>query len=173
MSNKKPEELIDQIFNEIAAGLLDSETTAQFQKRISETFSATNVGNLINHGVDTVVKYVGPEAQYSGFERPSEIKDGFSYVQNELSMIRYDMRKRGAFRDGHQEALRLYYQQMLSNKKKIQALVPIIKEELKRRKDTMAKRDRYGEGYVAALEVLLNILNDAKLFMMNKVRNSL
>lgn len=173
MSNKRPEELIDQIFNEIAAGLLDSETVAQFQKRVNETFSATNVGNLINHGVDTVAKYVGPEAQYSGFDQPSEIKDGFTYVQNELSMIRYDMRKRGAYRDGHQAALRLYYQQMLSNKTKIQTLVPTIKKELKLRKDTMAKRDRYGEGYVAALEDLLQIFKDAKLYMMDKVRNSL
>ena len=62
---------------------------------------------------------------------------------------------------------------MLSNKTKIQTLVPTIKKELKLRKDTMAKRDRYGEGYVAALEDLLQIFKDAKLYMMDKVRNSL
>ena len=173
MINKKTEEMIDEIFNEIASGIIDSETVAQFQKRVNETFSKSNVGNLINHGVDTVTKYVGPEAQYSGFDQPSEVNNGFTYVQNELSMIRYDMRKRGAYRDGHQAALRLYYQQMLSNKTKIQTLVPTIKKELKLRKDTMAKRDRFGEGYVAALEDLLEILNDAKLYMMDKVRNSL
>ena len=174
--SKKNEELLDQIFNDIASGIFDSETTAQFQKRIQETFTKSgyaSVGELINHGVDTVSKYVGPNAQYSGFDKPLEINNGFTFVQNELSMIRYDMRKRGAFRDGHQEALRLYYQQMISHKTHIQSLVPIIQEELVRRKESMPKRDRYGEGYIAGLEDLLRILDDAKKYMMNKVLNSL
>ena len=174
--NRRNEEMLDQIFNDIASGIFDSETTADFQRRLSDTLAKngySNVSDLINHGVDTVAKYVGPNAQFSGFEKPTEINNGFTYVQNELAMIRYDMRKRGVFRDGHQEALRLYYQQMLSNKKNIQALVPIIQEELKRRKERMPKRDRYGEGYITGLEDLLRILEDAKKFMMNKVRNSL
>lgn len=176
MTQRVNEEMLDQIFSDIASGILDSETTAQFQRRLTETLARSgysNVGDLINHGVDTVAKYVGPNAQYSGFEKPTNIIDGFSFVENELSMIRYDMRKRGVYRDGHQEALRLYHAQMLSNKKNIQALVPVIKEELERRKERMPKRDRYGEGYIAGLEDLLRILEDAKKFMMNKVRNSL
>lgn len=176
MTHKRNEEMLDEIFNEIASGIFDSETTAQFQRRLTESLSKSGlgtVGDLINHSVDTVAKYVGPNAQYSGFQKPTVIDNGFTFVQNELSMIRYDMRKRGVFRDGHQEALRLYYQQMLSNKKNIQALVPIIQEELKRRKERMPKRDRYGEGYITGLEDLLRILDDAKKYMMNKVRNSL
>lgn len=176
MTHKRNEELLDEIFNDIAKGIFDSETPANFQRRLTETLEKSgygNVGDLINHGVDTVAKYVGPSAQYSGFEKPDRVENGFTFVQNELSMIRYDMRKRGVFRDGHQEALRLYYQQMLSSKKNIQALVPIIQDELKRRKERMPKRDRYGEGYVAGLEDLLRILEDAKKFMMNKVRNAL
>ena len=109
--NKRNEEMLDQIFNDIASGIFDSETTADFQRRLTESLArsgSSNVGDLINHGVDTVAKYVGPNAQYSGFEKPSQITNGFTFVENELSMIRYDMRKRGVFRDGHQEALRLY-----------------------------------------------------------------
>ncbi len=173
---RKSEEMLDQIFNDIASGIFDSESTADFQRRLTDSLERSGygtVGDLINHGVDTVNKYVGPEAQFSGFQKPSRIVDGFTFVQNELSMLRYDMRRRGAFRDGHQEALRLYYQQMLSNPKKIQALVPGMKEELERRKERLMKRDRYGEGYVAGLEDLLRILEDSKKYMMNKVRNAL
>lgn len=179
-NQKKPEDFLDDFFNEISSGLADLESTSDFAKRMKDSVQDSlnkngfqNLGDLISQSVDSAVRYVSPSAMNSGFDKPEKINDGFSFVQNELSSIRYDMRRRGAFRDGHQEALRVYFAQMQDAKKNLQTFVDIIRADLKERKKNMSRRDRFGEGYIAGLEDLLRILKAEKKFMMQKVRNDL
>lgn len=179
-SNKKSEDLLEGFFKEITEDMTSSESPSDFARRMQDSVQESlqkngyqDISDLITKSVESAVRYVGPEAGLSGYQRPERVKDGFTFVQNELAQIRYDMRKRGAFRDGHQEALRVYFEQMEESRKNLQAFEEIIRSDLKERKKRMKKRDRYGEGYNAALEDLLRILGDAKKFMMQRVKNDL
>lgn len=142
MANKKPEDFLDDFFNEISSGITNNnESAADFAKRMQTSVQESlekngykDFSDLITKSVDTAVRYMGPQAQGSGFERPEKVYDGFTYMQNELAMIRYDMRRRGAFRDGHQEALRVYFGQMESARKNFQVFYDVIKKDLKQRK---------------------------------------
>jgi len=180
VSNKKNEDFLEGFFEEITEGLNDLESASDFAKRMQDSVQSSfersgyqDLGDFISKSVQSAVRFVGPDAVNSGFSKPERIKDGLTFIQNELSKIRYDMRRRGAFRDGHQEALRTYFSQMEESRKNLQAFEAIIQADFKERKKKMSKRDRYGEGYLAGLEDLLRILRDAKKYMMQKVRNDL
>ena len=135
MPDQKPEDVLDAFFREISSEETSfTESSNDFGKRIQASIQESlqrhgydDLGDLITKTMDSAVRYVGPQAAVSEISAPPKVKDGFTYVQNELSKVRYDMRHRGAFRDGHQAALQTYFSQMQEATKNIKFLEePII-----------------------------------------------
>lgn len=190
MAKKNTDDFLDGFFNEISNDLNGNESVEEFAKRVhtsveTDIFSDLtqkmndslhksgydNLGDLINYGMDTAMRYVGPKAQDSGFEKPSQVVDAFTYIQNELANVRYEMLKRGAYKDGHQEALRTYFGQMEANRQHVLDFQKIIKNDMKARKKRKGSRnERFEEGYIEAMEELIRIVKDAKVYMMQKVK---
>lgn len=178
MANKKrSEDYLDAFFNEITSGVKENESASDFARRMQDSSETKKTydqfADLLTKGVDTAMRYMGPNAQDSGFERPNAISDGFTFVQNELAMIRYDMRRRGAFKDGHQEALRKYYAQMQACRQHFISLEKAVKGEIKARQKRKESHDRFAEGYDTGLKDLLRIFEDAKVYMMRRIQNDL
>lgn len=170
------EEYLDDFFNEID----NAESAVDFAKRVQDTVQTSfeksgyrDLGELISKGVDSAFRYVGPGVETSGFAKPEKVVDGLSYVQNQLAEIHYDMRRRGAFRDGHLAALKSYYQQMEESKGGLLFFEKMIRDDLASRKKRVSRHDRYEEGYCAGLEDLINILRDTRQYLMNRVRHDL
>lgn len=197
MAKNKNDDFLEGFFNEISNDLNSNESVEEFAQRIhkkenSDIFTEftqkmkeevndslykngyNNLTDLINKGMDTALKYMGPEAEKSGFVKPDKVKDSFTFIQNELAMVRYDMWKRGAYKDGHQEALRTYFAQMEIDKKQVIGFEKILRHDLKvRKKRKKSKNERFEEGYIDALEDLIRMVKDAKMYMMRKVKTDL
>lgn len=197
MAKNKNDDFLEGFFNEISNDLNSNESVEEFAQRIhkkenSDIFTDftqkmkeevsdslhkngyNNLTDLINKGMDTALKYMGPEAEKSGFAKPDKVKDSFTFIQNELAMVRYDMWKRGSYKDGHQEALRTYFAQMEIDKKQVIGFEKILRHDLKaRKKRKKSKNERFEEGYIDALEDLIRMVKDAKMYMMRKVKTDL
>lgn len=185
MTSKKPEDYLDDFFNEIVNDEKLSESVDEFTKRMKTSvndFAAKSerYTDTINKGVSTAfdylnraIDYMDPKGSANEFQKPKEVINGITFVENELANIRYDIAHRGTYRDGHQEALRVYLAQMKRSPNNLLMFEKNIKEELKQRKKQKKHNERFFEGYNEGLEALLRILKDMKKFLMTQVQNDL
>lgn len=177
-SKKSPEDYLDDFFNEVGDNL---ESAGDFAKRVKKelnsSFESKRYGeqltDLLNQSLDTAKRYIGAEAEQSGFSKPEKIQDGFSFVQNELANISYELRRRGSYKDGHQKALRQYYLLMEQDPKCFLRVEAMIQSDLAEKKEGHRRKDRFNEGYIAGLNALLHILKEAKIFMFQRVQQDL
>lgn len=185
MTSKKPEDYLDDFFNEIVNDEKISETVDEFSQRVKTsvndfTAKSEQYTDTINKGVSTAFSYLNramdymdPKGSANEFQKPQAVINGITFVENELANIRYDIAHRGTYRDGHQEALRVYFAQMSRSPQNLLRFEKNIREDLKQRRKQKKHNDRFFEGYNEGLEAMIRILNDMKRFLMTQVQNDL
>lgn len=170
MNNKQmPEEFLDQFFDEIINGTQDSVSARDFSQRMSSTIRQKGFDSL-NKVIDEATKQ---KDNFSNIAAPPMVKDGYTFVQNEMALYRYDTRHQGLYKDGHQQAFKNYLDQFNQNPKMIQTFRSMIKHDIRQRQRSSSSNDRYTEGYIDGLKELVSFIKRAQTYMMDKVRMDL
>lgn len=167
-----PEEFLDQFFDEIINGTQDGVSAKEFNQRMTSKVRQSGFDTL-NKVIDEATKKAEQYSQFSNIEAPKVVNDGFTFVQNELALFRYDLSHRGMYRDGHQQAFVNYFNQFKENPNLIQTYRSVIKSDIRQRQRKTSNNDRFSAGYIDGLKDLVSILKRAQTYMMNKVRMDL
>lgn len=176
--SKPNDEQLDDFFKSIDDNL---ESLADFSQNIKQKLDDSlqksgyaSWSEMFEKGLDALTRQVSPLSGQTDFNAPKAIVDRSTFIQGELAKIRYDMRHRGAFRDGHLTALHQYASQLLESNLDTHYLRHILHGEIQRQeKNRSHRRDRYQEGYKQALKDLIEIINNSDIYMMSKVRDEL
>lgn len=186
MSKKKNNlfDSIDDLFN-----TLNSEETA---KAITDTVS--NVGSEIKHSINESLKKNGydnfgeyinanfssskerrrPQARRA-YQTRRNFDSRYEYFMDALMSVHYDLKYRGYFKEGHQEAIHTYLVLAENYKTNLDALNLRLRNEIKDLKAVMRKqkKDAWNEGYLNGLEYIGRSLKNSKVYMMNKIQMEL
>ena len=177
MNKKMSDDLFDEFFSEIER-TVNPESLNEFTKKINEQVNSSlkssgyqDFNSVFNYGMDIARRNI--TGSQTLFQAPKMVVDRQSFIQNELSKIRYDMRKRGAYREGHEAALKVSYGWIIQFENESFLALREVKAAIKQAKKNRRKNDRYDEGYIDGLKDVRNILIESDHFMMSKVRFSL
>lgn len=175
---------IDDLFN-----TLNSEETA---KAITDT--VTNVGSEIKYSINESLKKNGydnfgelinanlggsknrkrPQARRA-YQTRRNFDSRYDYFMDALMSVHYDLKYRGYFKEGHQEAIHTYLVLAENYKTNLDALNLRLRNEIKDLKAVMRKKkkDAWNEGYLNGLEYIGRSLKNSKVYMMNKIQMEL
>lgn len=175
---KPKDDQLDDFFKNVDDNL---ESLADFSQSIKQKLDDSlqksgyqSWSEMLEKSIDSITKQVSFQSGQSDFNAPKAIVDRSTFIQNELSKIRYNMRHRGAFRDGHLNALHQYAGHLLESRLDTQYFRGILNGEIVRLEQKRSRRrDRYQEGFVQALKDIIEILNNSDIYMMSKVREEL
>lgn len=186
MSKKKNDlfDAIDDLFN-----TLNSEETA---KAITDTVNHVGVGikqsineSLKKNGYDNFSEYINanfnsskerkqPQARHA-YQTRRNFDSRYDYFMDALMNVHYDLKYRGYFKEGHQEAIHTYLILAENYKTNLDALNLRLRSEVKDLKTAMRKqkKDPWNEGYLNGLEYISRSLKNSKVYMMNKIQMEL
>ncbi len=183
MSKRKNDlfDSIDEIFNSVNAkenAKAFNETVNSVGKEIKSSINES----LKQNGYDNINEYIRANFTSSAKQtkRPSERKvyqtrrsfeNRYDYFMDALMSVRYDLKYRGYFKEGHQEAIHTYLLLAEKYKSNLDALNIRLKNEIRDLKITMRKqkKDAWNEGYLNGLEYIAKSIKNSKVYMMGKI----
>lgn len=175
---------IDDLFNKITSEEAIISGIKTVTKTVESVGKEINRGineSLKNKGYDNLGEYIQAEMSSKKREKPTpktsfrsraQLNDRYTFFVDALEHVTYDLKYRGLYREGHQEAIKNYLEiaksyvnDMSSLQKRL--IVDLKDMQLEVRKE---KRNRWNEGYLNGLQFISHSLQNSKLHMMSKIK---
>lgn len=172
-------DFIDQLFDRLQSGDFVNKTVNEFGNEVKNTIDRS----VKNQGYDNIQDMVSSAIKSKPSEKPgagdnypnrNDFKNRYEYLIGSLQNVHYDSRYRGFYRDGHQEAIKKCVSYLHEKRINLDEIEDYITDEIHEyRRSRRKKRDKYLDGYLDGLMLFKDKLADSKLFIMNKIKNSL
>lgn len=175
---------IDDLFNtlnseETAKAITDTVTNvgSEIKHSINESLKKNgydNFGELINANIGSSKEHRRPQARRA-YQTRRNFESRYDYFMDALMSVHYDLKYRGYFKEGHQEAIHTYLILAENYKTNLDALNLRLRNEIRDLKAAMRKqkKDAWNEGYLNGLEYIGRSLKNSKVYMMNKIQMEL
>lgn len=174
MANRKKDvfDQIDEMFSEINGEQIVSEII----KGVDNVSSTINEA-LKNNGYDNVTEFYQGAIRDKKGKRPTprtafkQYTSRIAYIEDALSNINYEIKFRGYYREGHQEAVTNALKYLPNYQNNLDQLYKRIQQEANQTRTQMRnrKRDAYASGYLNGCEYVMKVLHQSKMFMMQQV----
>lgn len=167
--------------------------------QIDDLFSQLNGEQIVDDiikGVDTVSTSINEALKNNGYDNMNEFYQGairdqkgrkpmpkssfrkydsrVAYVKDTLSHIEYEIKYRGYYREGHQEACMNALRYLDSYHNDLDLLASRVKQEANQTRIHMRNRkDAYSSGYINGCEYVLSAIEKSKKMMMQEILHEL
>lgn len=132
-----------------------------------------NMSELLTDGIDRAFGKRKAEKPYSTHSH-NVITTRYEYMKQIMSNIQYGRRYRGYYRDGYENVIVTYLQELETYKDDLEFFESSIRHELaKVAKNVRSSRNKYREGQKDALEYILSELHYSKSQIMRKIQREL
>lgn len=182
MSQKEKDifESIDSLFTELNKA---SANINEFGKKVqskSETISKGINESLKQNGYDNIKEFIDGEVLDKKGQKPElnlklkEITSRYEFIQESLSHVTYDIKYRGYFKEGHQEAIQHGLALLEDYRNDLDSLSERIHEQLNEFKHHRTKqKDAYTNGYIQGCKLMIKTIQKSKVKMIQKVLKEL
>ena len=155
---------------------LADQTISTVKDNVDESLKKSgydNMGELLSDGIDRAFGKRKPEKPYSTHSH-NVITTRFDYMKQVMSNIQYGRRYRGYYRDGYENVITTYLQELETYKDDLEFFESSIRHELSKvAKNVRNSRNKYREGQKDALEYILSELHYSQSQIMRKIQREL
>ncbi len=173
--NKDLFDTIDEYFSQINAAEIAQKVTEGVDS-LSEKISSSIEESLKNNGYNNLNEFFEGEIKDRKGKKPSYskfLKDYSSrmdYVKEAMANVDYEIKFRGYFKDGHQQALKDIDELLDRYANDLDALHGRIKEQIKEiRRHQSQYNSSYTSGYIEGCEYVQKAIQRSKQMMMKKI----
>lgn len=176
-NNKDLFDTIDDYFSQINGEEIAQKVSSSVNN-ISKNISETIEDSLKNNGYNNFSEFVDGEFRYKKGSKPhfskflKEYSSRLEYVREAISSVEYEIKYRGYFKEGHQEALhdiQLLLDSYTNNLDDLEKRIKAQIKEIKLRSSHYKKA--YVNGYINGCEYVQKAIHRSKRFMMDKILN--
>lgn len=155
---------------------LVDQTTEQVTENIDESLKKNgydNITDLVSEGINSVFSDKKSEKPYSTYSF-IDFDSRKTYIIESLSHIVYDRKYRGIYKEGHEKVISDVVEHLQNGNVDLYELELEIKQEIRiLKKETKNVKNKYKEGQLDALDLILKQLNYSKKKMMRKIQMEL
>lgn len=166
---------IDSFFSDLNL----NELGKKVQKN-AESLSKEINESLKQNGYDNVKEFIAGEILDKKGQKPhlppqiKDIQSRVEFTREALTQIDYDLKYRGYFKEGHQEAIQQGLQLISTYQNDLDFCAHHIQDqlnELKHHRST--QKDAYRNGYIQGCQFILKTIRESKKRMMKKILNEM
>lgn len=170
MAVKRNKDFIDDLVE-----LVDT-TATSVKDNIDESLKNNgydNITDFVSEGIDRAFGKRESEKPFSTSAR-NVVTSRYEYMKQLLENIHYGRRYRGYYREGYEQIITTYKEQLETYKNDLDYLESSIQYDLsKLTKESRSSRNKYREGQKDALEYILSELRYAKNQIMKRIQREL
>lgn len=176
-NNKDLFDTIDDYFSQINGEEIAQKVSSSVNN-ISKNISETIEDSLKNNGYNNFSEFVDGEFRDKKGSKPhfskflKEYSSRLEYVREAISSVEYEIKYRGYFKEGHQEALhdiQLLLDSYTNNLDDLEKRIKAQIKEIKLRSSHYKKA--YVNGYINGCEYVQKAIHRSKRLMMDKILN--
>lgn len=173
--NKDLFDTIDDYFSQINGEEIAQKVTSGVDK-LSKNIADTIEDSLKNSGYNNFSEFIDGEFRDQKGKKPAfskflkEYSSRLEYVRDAITNVDYEIKFRGYFKEGHEEALhdiQLLLNQYSNNLDALELRIKAQIKEIKLRKSNY--KQAYVNGYISGCEYVQKAIHRSKRFMMDKV----
>lgn len=171
---------IDSLFNELNQAASSLNEFGKSVQKNAQSFSNEINESLKKNGYDNVKEFIDGEILDKKGQKPSitpllkEIDSRYDFIFDTLSKVTYDIKYRGYFKEGHQEAIHHAIELMPDYRSDLDLFAQRIQEQIKELKNHRTNtKDAYTNGYIQGCKLIVKTIKESKKKMMLKVLREL
>lgn len=177
--NKDLFDMIDDYFSQINGEEIAQKVASGVDK-LSKNISDTIEDSLKNNGYNNFSEFVDGEIKDQKGKKPhfskflKDYSSRLDYVKDAITNVDYEIKFRGYFKDGHEEALDNIQQLLGQYAHNLDALEKRIKTQVKDIKlHSSNYKKAYINGYIEGCEYAIKAIHRSKKYMMDKIISEL